>query len=52
MLAVVGSPVGLALPLYPDPDGAVTLSGLPSGQVSVTLASAAPDGDSPKPGTQ
>jgi hypothetical protein len=30
MLAVVGSPVGLALPLYPDPDGAVTLSGLPS----------------------
>jgi HEAT repeat protein len=47
---VVVTPAGLALPLYPDPDGTVTVSGLPSGPVSVTLASGAPDGDSPKPG--
>jgi hypothetical protein len=49
---VVTTPTGLALPLYPDPDGTVTISGLPSGPVSVTLASGAPDGDSPKPGSK
>jgi hypothetical protein len=49
---VVTTPTGLALPLYPDPDGTVTVSGLPSGPVSVTLASGAPDGDSPKPGSK
>jgi hypothetical protein len=48
--AVVVTSKGLALPLYPDPDGSVTLAGLPGGSVSVTLASAAPGGDSSKPG--
>ncbi len=47
--AVVVTFQGLALPVYPDPDGAVTLAGLPGGPVSVTLASAAPGGDSSKP---
>jgi hypothetical protein len=46
--AVVVTSAGLALPLYPDPDGSVTLTGLPGGPVSVTLASAAPGGDSSK----
>jgi HEAT repeat protein len=49
---VVVTAAGLALPLSPDPDGTVTVSGLPSGSVSVTLASGAPDGDSPKPGSK
>jgi hypothetical protein len=49
---VVVTSAGLALPLCPDPDGTVTLSGLPSGPVSVTLASGAPDGDSLKPGSK
>jgi hypothetical protein len=49
--AVVVTSTGLALPLYPDPDGSVTLAGLPGGSVSVTLASAAPGGDSSKPGS-
>jgi HEAT repeat protein len=47
--AIVVTSQGLALPLYPDPDGSVTLAGLPGGPVSVTLASAAPGGDSSKP---
>ena len=46
--AIVVTAQGLALPLYPDPDGSVTLAGLPGGSVSVTLASAAPGSDSSK----
>jgi len=44
--AVIVTSNGLALPLYPDPDGNVTLAGLPGGPLGVTLASAAPGGDS------
>jgi hypothetical protein len=44
--AVVLGPAGLALPVYPDPDGSVTLAGLHDGFTRVTLASAAPGGDS------
>jgi hypothetical protein len=46
---VVVTSNGLALPLYPDPDGSVMLAGLPGGLAAVTLASAVPGGDSPEP---
>jgi cellulose synthase operon protein C len=45
-VAVVVTSAGLALPLGPDPDGHVLFAGLPGGPVSVTLASAAPGGES------
>ncbi len=48
-IIVVVTSTGLALPMSPDPDGSVTLAGLPAGSVGVTLASAAPGGDSSKP---
>jgi len=49
---VVVTSGGLALPLYPDPDGSAMIAGLPSGPVAVTLASAAPGGDSPGTGSK
>jgi hypothetical protein len=52
MAVVVVTSGGLALPLYPDPDGSATLAGLPPGPVAVTLASAAPGGDSPDTGSK
>jgi hypothetical protein len=41
-LALVTTATGLAVPYAADPDGSVTVTGLPEGDVSVLIAPATP----------
>lgn len=47
--ALVSTPSGVGLPVVSDPDGLITLDGLPEGPVSLRLASSADESKASKP---